>query len=171
MSYCVVVFCSFYRPLRSLPVLTHSSPPRRSADLDRLTRCSPSVRATAFGSVPLMKSFEVEAVFEIGMYEYDNSFAFVPLDDAQTFFRTGDGKVTNLEVMLSDPGALADARTAIGRAAGRAIRIVDWQQSNASFFNAIKVERNVMFLILTLIILVAAFNIISGMIMMVKDKG
>ena len=138
---------------------------------DALTLISPQSRATAFGSVPRTKTFRVKALFEVGMYEYDNGFLFVPLEAAQSFFRTGDGAVTNLEVMLSDPDGIDAARQAIAKAASRPVRIVDWQQSNASFFNAIKVERNVMFLILTLIILVAAFNIISGMIMMVKDKG
>jgi lipoprotein-releasing system permease protein len=138
---------------------------------DRLTLVSPTVSATAFGSVPRTKTFQIKALFEIGMYEYDSSFAFVSLSDAQIFFRTGEEGVTNLEVMLADADRLSSARLAISQVAERPLRIVDWQQANASFFNAIKVERNVMFLILTLIILVAAFNIISGMIMMVKDKG
>jgi lipoprotein-releasing system permease protein len=138
---------------------------------DALTLISPTSRATAFGSVPRMKTFRVKALFEVGMYEYDNGFIFLPLRDAQTFFRTGTAAVTNLEVTLADPDRLTAARRAIGAASKAPVRLVDWQQSNASFFNAIKVERNVMFLILTLIILVAAFNIISGMIMMVKDKG
>jgi len=138
---------------------------------DRVTLISPSARATAFGSVPRTKTFRVKALFQIGMYEYDNGFVYVPLEAAQSFFRTGQDKVTNLEVMLDNPDEIGAARAAIAGAAEAPVRIVDWQQSNASFFNAIKVERNVMFLILTLIILVAAFNIISGMIMMVKDKG
>jgi len=105
------------------------------------------------------------------MYEYDNSFLFTTLKTARAFFKTGPGKVTNLEVMLTSPELVKTTRATIKNKAGSPVRIVDWQRTNASFFNAIQVERNVMFLILTLIIVVAAFNVISGLIMMVKDKG
>ena len=138
---------------------------------DKITLVAPSTRVTAFGSVPRVKSFHVRAIFEIGMYEYDNSFLFTTLKTARTFFKTGAGKVTNLEVMLTSPELVESTRAKIKDKAGRPVQIVDWQRTNASFFNAIQVERNVMFLILTLIIVVAAFNIISGLIMMVKDKG
>ena len=138
---------------------------------DKLTLVAPTARITAFGSVPRIKSFRVRAIFEIGMYEYDNSFLFTTLKTARTFFKTGSGKVTNLEVMLSSSKLVNTTRTKIKNKAGSPVRIVDWQSTNASFFNAIQVERNVMFLILTLIIVVAAFNVISGLIMMVKDKG
>ena len=137
----------------------------------RVTLIAPQSRTTAFGSVPRMKSFRVKALFDIGMYEYDSSFLFVPLRAAQVFFRVGDDRVTNLEVMLSSPDDVRRLRASILKAASEPVRLVDWQRANASFFNAIQVERNVMFLILTLIIVVAAFNIISGLIMMVKDKG
>ena len=136
-----------------------------------VTLISPSSRATAFGSVPRLKTFRVKAVFEVGMYEYDNAFLFVPLRTAQIFFRTGPRAVTDLEVVLTNPDDVPRLRPAIARAAGAPVRLVDWRQANSSFFNAIRVERNVMFLILTLIIVVAAFNVISGLIMMVKDKG
>lgn len=140
----------------------------RPGDMIRLV--SPQSNSTAFGSVPRSKRYRVVAIFEVGMFEYDSSFVFMPLEAAQIYFRSKKA-VTNIEVFLDDPDRVKSIRTEILRAAGRVLRIVDWQQANASFFNAIKVERNVMFLILTLIILVAAFNIISGMIMMVKDKG
>ncbi|MAM67644.1 MAG: lipoprotein-releasing system transmembrane subunit LolC [Rhodospirillaceae bacterium] len=140
----------------------------RPGDMIRLV--SPQSNSTAFGSVPRSKRYRVAAIFEVGMFEYDSSFVFMPLEAAQIYFRSKNA-VTNIEVFLDDPDRVEYIRTEILRAAGKALRIVDWQQANASFFNAIKVERNVMFLILTLIILVAAFNIISGMIMMVKDKG
>ena len=140
----------------------------RPGDMIRLV--SPQSNSTAFGSVPRSKRYRVAAIFEVGMFEYDSSFVFMPLEAAQIYFRSKNA-VTNIEVFLDDPDRVKSIRTEILRAAGKALRIVDWQQANASFFNAIKVERNVMFLILTLIILVAAFNIISGMIMMVKDKG
>src|SRR5205807_6162424 len=101
---------------------------------------------------------------------YDNSFIFVPLDAAQLFFRLPDA-VTNLEVFVADPDRVREERRLIAAALGGRVRIVDWQQANSSLFNAVEIERNVMFLILTLIIVVAAFNIISSLIMLVKDKG
>jgi lipoprotein-releasing system permease protein len=143
----------------------------RVAPGDRITLVSPQTRATAFGSMPRLKSYRIAAIFEIGMYEYDNSFIYMPLKAAQVFFRTGKDAVTNLEVMLRSADEVAAVRGAIARAANMPVRLIDWQQANKSFFNAIQVERNVMFLILTLIIVVAAFNVISGMIMLVKDKG
>ena len=138
---------------------------------ERITLIAPRIRATAFGSVPRMKSFRVRAIFEMGMFEYDSTFLFASLKAAQTFFRTGDGAVSSLEVMLSNADAVDESRPLIFKAAGKPVRLLDWRRANASFFNAIQVERNVMFLILTLIIVVAAFNVISGLIMMVNDKG
>jgi lipoprotein-releasing system permease protein len=136
---------------------------------DRLTLVSPQGKDTPFGSIPRSRGFRVAAIFDIGMFEYDSSFVFLPLDAAQNFFDM-QGKVTALEVMIPDPDRdLEVARHEIN-AMDPTLRLVDWQDSNASFFNALKVERNVMFMILTLIILVAAFNIISSMIMLVKDK-
>jgi lipoprotein-releasing system permease protein len=137
---------------------------------DTIRLVSPQSNATAFGSVPRSKKYRIVALFEVGMFEYDSGFVFMPLEAAQIYFQSKDA-VTNIEVFLDDPDRVQSIRVEILRAAGIPLRLVDWQQANASFFNAIKVERNVMFLILTLIILVAAFNIISGMIMMVKDKG
>jgi len=137
---------------------------------DQLTLVSPQGQTTAFGTVPRVRAHEVAAIFDVGMFEYDNNFIFMPLQAAQTFFRFGEA-VTNLEVMVDRPREIASYRFALQQAIEGRARIVDWQQSNASFFNALQVERNVMFLILTLIILVAAFNIISSMIMLVKDKG
>lgn len=137
----------------------------------KITLIAPSSRVTAFGSVPRLKSFRVRAIFEIGMYEYDSSFLFTTLNAARSFFKTGTGKITNLEIMLTSPDLVKSTRSQIAKQAGVPVRILDWQRTNASFFNAIQVERNVMFLILTLIIVVAAFNVISGLIMMVNDKG
>ena len=120
--------------------------------------------------MPRLKAYKLVGTFEIGMFEYDSSFVFMPLEAAQLYFRL-PGAVTNLEVFGANPDAAPKLGTDIlMKMAGRA-RVHDWQRANASFFNAIQVERNVMFLILTLIILVAAFNIISSMIMLVKDKG
>ncbi len=137
---------------------------------DKITLISPKGMVTAFGTVPRMKAFEVAATFEIGMFEYDSSFIFMPLELAQGYFKLADA-VTNLEVFIQNPQAAPEMATNVMLELGKGIRVHDWQRANASFFNAIQVERNVMFLILTLIILVAAFNIISSMIMLVKDKG
>ena len=137
---------------------------------DSITLISPQGTATAFGTVPRIKSYTIAGTFEVGMYEYDNSVIFMPLEAAQTFFNLGQG-VSSLEVMVADPDGVRRYDAEIAQALGGRVRVFDWQQSNLSFFNAVEVERNVMFLILTLIIVVAAFNIISSMIMLVKDKG
>jgi len=137
---------------------------------DKITLISPKGNTTAFGTVPRMKAYTVAATFQIGMYEYDSSFVFMPLENAQVYFKM-PGAVSNLEVFVTHPDdAIAIGRDISKEMKGKA-RIHDWQRVNASFFNAIQVERNVMFLILTLIIVVAAFNIISSLIMLVKDKG
>lgn len=137
---------------------------------DEITLISPNGKITAFGTVPRMKSYRIAGTFELGMYEYDANFIFMPLDTAQTYFGIGDS-VTNIDVTLKNPEQLQQTREIIRNSIGDRAYIFDWKQSNAAFFNAIDVERNVMFLILTLIILVAAFNIITGLIMLVKDKG
>ena len=137
---------------------------------DQLTLVSPTQQTTVLGTLPRAKRYPVGGVFDVGMYEYDNGFIFMPLAASQVFFRMGDG-VTGLEVILTDAKGTAAASSGIRAAVGGGYRVVDWRQRNASFFNALKVERNVMFLILTLIILVAAFNVISSLIMLVKDKG
>ena len=136
----------------------------------KLRLISAQSKPTAFGSLPRVKTYRVAGVFEVGMYEYDNSFVFMPLKAAQLYFRTGRD-VSGVEVMVDNPDRVDALRLEISRAAGRAVRMIDWRHANAALFNALRVERNVMFLILTLIILVAAFNVISGMIMLVKDKG
>jgi lipoprotein-releasing system permease protein len=135
----------------------------------KLTLISPEGTVTPFGTVPRVRAYQVVATFEIGMYEYDSSFVYLPLDAAMIYFRTGDG-VTGLDVMIEDADRTDEASQALLRGAARPLRLVDWQHANASFFNAIEVEQNVMFLILTLIILVADFNIISSLIMLVNDK-
>jgi lipoprotein-releasing system permease protein len=137
---------------------------------DPVTLISPKGTATAFGTVPRMKAYRVGAIFQVGMYEYDNTYIFMPLEAAQLYFQL-EGRANELEVMVEAPDQVAIYRGRLAPLVGDAGRLVDWQQANASFFTALKVERNVMFLILSLIIMVAAFNIISGMIMLVKDKG
>ena len=137
---------------------------------DKITLISSKGTVTAFGTVPRMRAYRIAATFNIGMHEYDSGFIFMPLEAAQVYFKLPD-KVTNLEIFIEDPDRTRSVGAEVAAAVGQAGRIHDWQQVNSSFFNAIQVERNVMFLILTLIIVVAAFNIISSMIMLVKDKG
>ncbi len=137
---------------------------------DNLTLVAPRGAVTPMGTTPRIKSYKIAAVFEIGMSEYDAAFVFMPLAEAQAYFnRSGD--VTAIEVYTDDPDRIDRYRALVTEAAARPIYMIDWRQRNATFFNALQVERNVMFLILTLIVLVAALNIVSGMIMLVKDKG
>jgi lipoprotein-releasing system permease protein len=137
---------------------------------DSVTLVSPRGAVTPMGTTPRIKVYKIAAVFEIGMSEYDAAFVFMPLPEAQLYFnRSGD--VTAIEVYTDNPDRIDAFRRAITEVAGRQIFMIDWRQRNATFFNALQVERNVMFLILTLIVLVAALNIVSGLIMLVKDKG
>ena len=137
---------------------------------DTVTLLSPKGRVTAFGTVPLRRSFKIGGIFKVGMHEYDSSFIFMPLDVSQVFFDTGD-VVSGFEVYSSAPLNITAVSNIIKSQLGSKYRVFDWQERNASFLNALKVERNVMFLILTLIILVAAFNIVSSMIMLVRSKN
>src|SRR5246127_1081911 len=137
---------------------------------DSVTLVAPRGAVTPMGTTPRIKSYRIAAVFEVGMSEYDGTFVFMPLPEAQAYFnRSGD--VTAIEVYTDNPDRINRYRKLITEAANRPIFMIDWRQRNATFFNALQVERNVMFLILTLIVLVAALNIISGLIMLVKDKG
>ncbi|MEH6632132.1 MAG: lipoprotein-releasing ABC transporter permease subunit [Halopseudomonas aestusnigri] len=137
---------------------------------DKVTLISPNSAVTVFGSMPRLKAYTIVALFDVGMYEYDSSFIYMPLEAAQIFFELSD-KVNTIEVFVDNVDMTKPIRRKIHQSLGTNIRTQDWQQSNSSFFNAIQVERNVMFLILSLIILVAVFNIVSGQIMLVKDKG
>ncbi|WP_349370552.1 lipoprotein-releasing ABC transporter permease subunit [Salinarimonas sp.] len=137
---------------------------------DTLTLISPRGAATPFGTAPRIKAYPVLALYEVGMTEFDAAFVYMPLAEAQAYFnRAGD--VSVVEVFLEDAEAVAEARAAIEAAVERPIFLSDWTQRNSSFFSALRVERNVMFIILTLIVLVAALNIVSGLIMLVKDKS
>ncbi|MDP7546175.1 MAG: lipoprotein-releasing ABC transporter permease subunit, partial [Alphaproteobacteria bacterium] len=136
---------------------------------DGVTLVSPQGTATAFGTVPRLKTYRVAATFLVGMYEYDSSYIYMPLPAAQVFFRL-KGAVNGVEMFLDNPDDVHRLRGAV-RALPGVARVVDWQQVNSHFFQALQVERNVMFLILTLIILIAAFNIVSSLIMLVNDKG
>ncbi len=136
---------------------------------DAITLLSPNGAATAFGTVPRVKAYRVGAFFDVGMYEYDSNFVFMPLAAAQLYFQLPDA-VNTLQVFVSDPDQASAVAAAVQQQLGGQYRVYDWQQSNSAYFGAVQVERNVMFIILSLIILVAAFNIISSMIMLVKDK-
>ncbi len=137
---------------------------------DQITLISPQGTSTPFGTLPRMRAYRIVATFEVGMLEYDSSFVFLPLEAAQVYYRLGD-RVSGIEVMVARPEEVETMRRELRRVVGPTARIVDWQRVNARFFSALQVERNVMFLILTLIILVAAFNIVSSLIMLVKDKS
>ncbi len=137
---------------------------------DTMSLVAPRGATTPFGTAPRIKAYPVVAVFEIGMSEFDGLFVYMPLDEAQAYFNR-DGDVNVLEVFLDNADKVDAARQAIDDAAGRPVAMTDWRQRNRTFFSALEVERNVMFLILTLIVLVAALNIVSGLIMLVKDKS
>lgn len=139
---------------------------------DTLTLISPEGRATIAGMMPRVKGYPVVAMFDVGMFEYDSGLVFMPMDEAQIFFklkRGEDAAVSSLELMVEDPKYAAGVANAIAQKYPT-LYVQSWEQSNAHFFNALQVERSVMFLILTLIIIVAAFNIISSLIMLVRDK-
>jgi lipoprotein-releasing system permease protein len=137
---------------------------------DTITLATPKGAATPFGTAPRIKGYQVGAIFELGMSEFDATFVFMPLAEAQGFFNREDD-VTVIEVFLHDADRVDEARSAIEMAAERPVVLTDWRQRNRTFFAALEVERNVMFIILTLIVLVAALNIVSGLIMLVKDKS
>jgi lipoprotein-releasing system permease protein len=137
---------------------------------DLITFINPQGTATAVGTIPRVKAYKVAAIFNVGMYEYDNTYVYMPFESAQIFFRSPDG-ANAIEIVLDNADRSSQVGFVIAGIVGPDIQVVDWQQANSSYFTAVQVERNVMFLILTLIILVAAFNIISSMIMLVKDKG
>ena len=137
---------------------------------NQVSLLTPRGASTALGTAPRVKRYPVAAIFEIGMSEYDSSILFMPLNEAQLYFNQPDS-VTVLEVVLDSPDEVGALTPQIVTAGGPSIYISDWRQRNATFFTALQVERNVMFLILALIVLVAALNIVSGLIMLVKDKG
>jgi lipoprotein-releasing system permease protein len=137
---------------------------------DQITLTAPDGDVTPFGVNPRVKAYTISGIFEVGMSEYDSSVVFMPLEESQLFFNV-EGIVEKIELFVSNPDDVDDLRPKIEDAAGRQIFLSDWRQINETFFSALQVERNTMFMILTLIVIVAALNIISGLIMLVKDKG
>lgn len=137
---------------------------------DKITLIAPKGKVSPFGTIPRSRTYDIGVIFDVGMYEYNSSFIYMPLKAAQVFFQI-PGAVTTLEIITYNPATVADTRKLLEEFLQGRYGLQDWRGMNSSFFNALQVERNVMFMILTLIILVAAFNIVSSMIMLVKDKG
>jgi lipoprotein-releasing system permease protein len=136
---------------------------------DPLTLISPSGGATAFGATPQRKTYLVAATFTVGMSQYDQAYIFMPLEQAQLFFGK-EGQIDAIEVSVDNPDHAIPMKPAVQKAAGPLALVTDWTQRDTSFWGALKVERNVMRLILMLLVLIAALNIISGLVMLVKNK-
>jgi lipoprotein-releasing system permease protein len=137
---------------------------------DPVTLVSPRGAVTPFGTAPRIKPYKVTAIFEMGMSEYDRTMIFMPLAEAQRYFNKGKA-VDVLEVFVADPDQVAEYAAVMRGAGIPGLHFSDWRQRNESFFTVLEVERNMMFIILSVVVVVAAFNIISGLIMLVKDKG
>ena len=137
---------------------------------DSITILTAKGAQTPFGMTPRIKTYPVTAIFQIGMAQFDNLFVYMPLAEGQAFFNR-DKEATVIEVFVSDPDKIDEVRQAIDLAVPRPMMMTDWRERNKTFFDALKVERNVMFVIVTLIVLVAALNIISGLVMLVNDKS
>jgi len=137
---------------------------------DSISLIAPKGASTPFGTTPRIKRYPVSAIFELGMSEYDKTMVFMPLQESQRYFSRG-AEVDVLEVILSSPDAVDGMFAPLRAAAGPTLHLSDWRKRNETFFNVLEVERNVMFIILSLIVLVAALNIISGIMMLVKEKS
>jgi len=137
---------------------------------DSITLISPDGDVSPLGTTPRVKAYPIVAIYEIGMSEYDSTIIFMPFSEAQLYFNM-ENQAQTIEIFVDDPDGIDALREPIEFAAQRPVFLTDWRQRNQTFFSALEVERNVMFMILTLIVLVAALNIISGLIMLVKDKG
>lgn len=137
---------------------------------DELTLLAPNFTATPLGSLPRGVAFKIAATIEIGVYDFDNAFIGMPLAEAQTFFGYGEA-VSNIEIFVERPEEIERYLAPLDAMVRDIGMVTSWRQINASLVSALDVERNVMFLILTLIIVVAAFNIVSSLIMLVKDKS
>jgi lipoprotein-releasing system permease protein len=137
---------------------------------DTVTLLSPQGISTPFGQIPRRKPYRVAATFDTGYGQFDGGYGFLSLHAAQSFFGMPEG-ATSIQIFVEDTENLGRYRAAITQAAGGQTKIVDWQDRPSAFLTAITTERNVMFFILTLIVVVAAFNIVSSMIMLVRSKG
>ena len=137
---------------------------------DTVTLLTAKGAATPFGHVPRSKSYTVKAIFQVGMSIFDSTYVFLPLKEAQIFFDR-EGEASLIEVFLKNPDDIDKVRDAIALAAKDQIIMTDWRETNRTFFETVQVERNLVSAIVGIIVLVAALNIISGLIMLVKDKG
>ena len=137
---------------------------------DTVTLITPRGAPTPFGTAPRSKAYQVTSIFELGMSEYDRMMIFMPLTEAQKYFAKNN-EVDVIEIVVNAAGERWSVSRSYPERRRRTISVSDWRQRNETFFNVLSVERNVMFIILSLIVLVAALNIISGLMMLVKDKG
>jgi lipoprotein-releasing system permease protein len=137
---------------------------------DPVTLISFTGQTTVLGTKPGSKTFTVGGIFSVGMSEYDGIYIYMPLEQSQLFFGRDQG-VDEIEIMLDDPDKIDRIKPQIAAAVGPNGLISDWRAQNQSFFNALQVERNTMFLILLMLVFIAAANIISGLVMLVKNKG
>ena len=164
---------------------------------DAITIVNPNGETTPFGTTPQIRSYPVNVIFNLGMVEFDSFFVYLPLEAAQVYFKMFQDKLkpgvdelpldatddeidaayqrefyaTGAEIFLDDPDAVDALRLPLQMAVDQPVILTDWRQRNETFFSALQVERVVMFTILTMIVVVAAFNIISSLVMLVKDKG
>ena len=136
---------------------------------NKITLVAPRGSTTPFGTAPRIKAYPVTAIFEVGMSEYDSSLVFMPLVEAQPYFNKDDA-ITAIELFVEDPDGIGEVRDAVSAVLPGPNFLTDWRERNRTFFTALEVERDLMFIIVSLIILVAALNIISGLTMLVKDK-
>lgn len=137
---------------------------------DTLTVLSPDGAATAFGTIPRVRAYKVVAIFDAGLHDYNSSIVFLPLKAAQVFFQKPDG-VTGIEIRMTDPqlvGSLGPPLTELLR--GRQVYARDWRRANDTIIGVLQIQKNTMFIVLGMIVLVAAFNVVSSLIMLVKDK-
>jgi lipoprotein-releasing system permease protein len=134
-----------------------------------ITIISPQGRTTAFGTVPRIVDYQVGAIFEVGLYDYDKAYVVMPLQEAQNFLMLGDS-VGMIEINTTDPDQVEQILSPLAAALANRAVVTDWRSLNSALFEALQVERVVMFVVLSIIVLVAVFNILSSLIMLVRAK-
>ena len=137
---------------------------------DPITLTAPSSEATVMGSIPAQKTYVAAGLFQVGMSEYDQTFIYMPLKQAQLFFGR-DAQVDYIEIKLDNPDLAPKLKSALAAAAGPGAVVTDWTEKNQAYFGALTVEHDVMGLILAMLVLIASLNIISALVMLVKNKG
>ena len=136
----------------------------------KISLISPRGTVTPFGTAPRLRQFKLVAIFRVGLSEYDLNFTFASIETASSFFGFGAHQGA-IDVLIDDPDLIDMRAPQLRAAAGDDTYLTDWKQTNRTLAGALEVERNVMFIILTMILLVAALNIVSGLVMLVRDKG